>query len=116
MAKWTVLDTPHNQNGNRIISWTLTDADPTGDWYPSISGGDKTVHVLGTFGGGTVAMQGTNEVTSPSNAVGLKDDQNASVSFTTMGARFIRENLYQTRPSLSGSTGASVTVLLCTRG
>jgi len=116
MAKFDVLYTPMNGNGNRVIQWTLTDADPTGDWQPNITGADRTVQVIGTFGGGTVTMQGTNEVVSPANPVTLKDDLNTAVTFTAAGARFIRENMYNTRPVLSGSTGATVTVLLCTRG
>lgn len=93
--------------------WTLTDADPTGDAVEFPDFPDKSVQIAGTFGGGTVVIQGSNDGT---NYVTLADPQGNAISKTSAAIEQILENTLKIRPSISGSTGASVTVTMIGRG
>lgn len=94
----------------KIYSWTLTDADPTGDPLYHTTHADKTVQVYGTFGGGTVTFQGSCAPTSPTWAT-LTDHADNAIALTAAGMKLIAQNPYAIRPVLSGSTGATVTVV-----
>ena len=93
-----------------VYRWTLTDADPTGDPLYQMVHTDKTVQVYGTFGGGTVTFQGSCSPTSPVWAT-LTDHADNAVALAAPGMKLIAQNPFAIRPVLSGSTGATVTVL-----
>jgi len=96
-----------------IAVWTLTTADNIGSFveYPEYA--DRTFQVEGTFGGGTVVVEGTNSGTNSgtlSNVAGA-----TPASWTGNGCKAIIELTRYMRPLLSGSVGATVTVTMLAR-
>lgn len=86
----------------------LSLADGEGDWLESGLLSDKTVHAFGTYGGGTITMQGSNDPADTKNAVTLTDAGTATdITFTGDGGRQILENYRFVRPLLSGAGGAT---------
>jgi hypothetical protein len=109
----------HNSAHLKVIKWeTLTNTNVDGQPYV-FSGRypDKSVQVFGTFGtGGTVKLQGTNEVTSPTNWYPLLDPQGNEISITAAKIEQVLENTYQVRPYVTAGTGVDLDVYLCIRG
>lgn len=101
----------HGGDRLKIYSWTLTDADPTGDALTHTSHADKTIQAYGTFGSGTITIQGANHPTSQTWAT-LTDHADAAITFTAAGMKLIAQNPWAIRPVLTGSTGATVTVIV----
>ena len=77
---------------------------------------DKSVHVYGTFGGATVVIQGSDEVT-PSERVTLNDSRGEGnpLSFTALDLRQVLEITAFVRPSSTGGGGSSTTVSIVGR-
>jgi len=98
-----------------LYTWTLTTADDTGDAVVIPSDADKSIHVFGTFGSGTVTLQGSNEIGTPTDWGTLHAPDGGNLAFTAGGLEGVSENCLQYRPVLSGSTAATVTVILMTR-
>lgn len=99
----------------KIFQWTLTTADATGSALVIPSHADKTVQAYGTWGSGTLTIQGANHPSSPTWAT-LTDQIDNALSFTDdTKIEVIAQNPYQIRPVLTGSTGATVTVVLVVR-
>ncbi len=61
---------------------------------------DMSVHVLGTFNGGTLVIAGSNIVTSPSY-ITLVDQSDNALSFTAAGLEAIAANVWQIRPRIT---------------
>ena len=112
------------------ITPTLTNVGPSGDgstilaiWgpftesdaclpisYPAMS--DKSVHVYGTFGSASVAVQGSNNGTS---FAALNDPTGTVIAITTERIKAILENTMQIKPVATGGTGQSITVAILMR-
>lgn len=76
---------------------------------------DKTVQVVGTFGGCSVVIEGSNNSTDgdDGNWSVLVDPFNSSLSFTSAGLKQILENTKYVRARISGGDGTtSITVIL----
>jgi hypothetical protein len=101
----------HGGDRLKIYSWTLTDGDPTGNALTHTSHADKTIQVYGTFGGGTVTIQGANHPTSQTWAT-LTDHADTNITFTTAGMKLIAQNPFAIRPILTGGAGVTVTVIV----
>ena len=101
-----------------LFSWTLTNVDndgaPVGPNHVDYA--DRTITARGTFGGASVAIQGSNEVSLPANWIGLDDPQGADLNLSAAGGKNITEVPVWTRPLLTGGAASSVIVeLLCRR-
>jgi hypothetical protein len=73
---------------------------------------DRSVQVEGTFGGATIALNGSND---KSNFRTLNDPSMTPLTFTAAGLRAVLEAVVQFAPSISGgdgTTGVTVSVLL----
>lgn len=75
--------------------------------YPGYA--DKTIQVEGTFGGGHVAINGSNDLV---NFEPLNDPTGTAISITAKGIKQILEHTIQYQPALSGSTGANITITM----
>ena len=108
----TYPETNEDQVG--IISWTpLTSTNTDGSPLSRVKWADKTVTITGTFGTGTVVIQGSNDGT---NWFTLKDPANAALSTTSTMLRAILENPLYIRPLVTGGDGTtSITVRLVAR-
>lgn len=75
------------------------------------NGKEKSVQVTGTFGGGTVAMQGSNDGT---NWVALNDIAVIAnpCSFTSTGLKGILQMPKYVRPVVTGGTASAIIVTL----
>lgn len=96
-----------------LVTWVLG-PDDTGAPVKFVGAVERTVQIIGTFGGATVAMQGTVEDT-PANWMPLTDVQGEAISVTAAALETITEVVRHTRPAVTGGTGTSVTVLLLLR-
>lgn len=94
-----------NLVGTQTITWAGLTAGDTGTPLEYAKFSDKTVQVVGTFGG-TVTMQGSNDGT---NWVTLTSNLGAALTFTAMGGGLVAENYRYIRPS-AGSGVSSVTI------
>lgn len=93
------LSTPFR--GASIVKWPSLANEDTGRPYSHASFNDRSVDVLGTFGsGGTVLIEGSNEVIATSFAT-LNDQQGNPVSVTLRKIVAIMENVVHIRPRVS---------------
>lgn len=101
-----------------IQVWTYDNLD-TADTSPSTitSGGTSTIvgsiQAEGTFGGGTVKLQGSNDGT---NWVDLDDTQGTAIGITAAGAAEFSTAMVYLRPLITGGTGDDVNVTIALRG
>lgn len=96
-----------------IVQWVLGAGD-TGKPISYPGAADRTVQIFGTFGGATVAMQGTLEL-SPTTWLPVTDAQGNAISATSNTLEAITELVRWIRPSVAGGTGTAVTILLLMR-
>jgi hypothetical protein len=107
--------TPSAGDGSLILyTWALTTANPDGAPMQAPEWADRTWQTTGTFGGATVAMQGSNDNTNwfpLLNAVG-----GAAVTFTAAGGASTVELPLYVRPNLTTvGSGAAISVTLLAR-
>lgn len=110
MAEATRTEKP---GGTYLHTWVLTTADPTGDWVEHPGAPDKTFQATGAFGGGTLKWQGSLD--GGTTAFDLHDPTNVTIGLTAAGGGAILENPLLIRPSLTGSTAATVNAYLFSR-
>lgn len=93
-------------NGIHVVTWILSEDD---DGTPVEMGAyaDKTVQLSGTFGGTSVALQGSNDGLVWFT---LADYDGAALVTTANGLGGIRENTRYIRPLSTGGVGATVKV------
>jgi hypothetical protein len=74
---------------------------------------DKTVRVAGTFGGATLTIKGGMLPTDgASDYLTCKDPADNNLAYTAVGMDAIQENVYSLVPTVSGGSGASLTVVV----
>ena len=92
-----------------VVTWTpITNADQCIAWSaPEYS--DRSVHVSGTFGGTSIAVQGSNN--AGVSFASLNDPTSTVIAITTEAIKAILENTDQIKPVRSGGDGTtSITV------
>jgi len=82
----------------------ITDVNKDGDPETAPALSEKSVHLEGDFGGGTIVIQGRNDTSA--TFVNMVDPQGNALSFATMAVETILDNMLQIRPFMS-ATGAS---------
>lgn len=70
---------------------------------------DRSIQATGTFGGGTVNCQGSNDGTNFAN---LTDPGQTTIAITSVGIKQVTEASIKTRPATSGGTGQSLTITM----
>lgn len=98
-----------------VIVWEGMANGDAGDPVRYTEYADRSVQITGSFGGGTVTMQGSNDVTSPSNWFTLTDTLENDITKTGTAAEQILQASVWIRPSLSGGAAGSVDVKLLLR-
>lgn len=103
-------------NLSHVIWETLTETNNDGDAFTDPQRSDRSVEVVGTFGGTSVAIEGSN-VLSPgaSDWVAVHDPAGTAIAFTSAGCAHIVENMLHYRPKLTGGTSVDVDVHLLSR-
>jgi hypothetical protein len=96
-----------------MFTWALTTADSDGRAVQWVDYSDRTFTATGTFGGGTLTIEGSNDGT---NWVTLSDAAGGgNATATAATALTIVELTRFVRPNLTGSTAATVSVTLIAR-
>lgn len=72
-----------------------------------------SIQALGTFGGATVKLQGSND---GSNWVDLEDLQGDAIGLTAAGAAEFSTSMAYLRPLATGGTSDDLDVYVCLRG
>ena len=107
------------------ITWPGLAGGDTGKWVNMVQYSDKTVHASGDFSAETLTMQGssrgpdTGEVADAAdviNPVTLADPQGSAITKTSDAGEAFLENHQWIRPSMSGSSGGSIDVIVIARG
>jgi hypothetical protein len=75
---------------------------------------DRTVQILGAFGGATVTLQGTLEET-PTTWSSVTDAQGNAIAATSATLEAVTELVRFIRPLVTGGTGTAVSVLMMFR-
>lgn len=99
-----------------IATWTLTSDDAQGDPIGKEFADyvDRTVQVIGTFGGGTVKIEG-RIIADGSAWMSLSDPQGTPLEVTDATLKAISEFTRETRVVLDGGTQAEVVVAIAMR-
>jgi hypothetical protein len=98
---------PGKNIGSQVIHWdTLTTTNTVGEGVEFTEFADRCVQVLGTFGGGTITMQGSNDGGTTWHSLHMVDGTTAC-AFTSAGMNAILEVPAQIRPILTGGDGTT---------
>lgn len=102
-------------NDSIVCTWVLTNTDadgaPIGPNHAEYA--DRSVQVLGTFGGANVVLQGSND--GGATWFALDDPQGTDMSFGAAGGKAVSEATERMRPLLTGGSASSITVTLYCR-
>lgn len=98
-----------NMNRTSTVSWSLFTENDTGSGADMSNFPDRTVQVSGTFGGGTVRLEGSVDGT---NFGVLHDPQGNALDLTSAGLKLIAENPQLIRPRATAGSGMSVTIAI----
>lgn len=116
VAPFVRVETPGAiRNGDFLGYWQMTTGDTAEPLIcPRFS--DKSIHMFGTWGGGSVTLKGTNDPT----LVSYDDiyDYAGDVITQTAAASpwIILPNVYALKPVLTGGSGVSLVLALMGRG
>ncbi len=118
MAAVTGVKTEAPGNTFHVIWETLTETDNVGHPISIPGASDKSVQIVGTVGGATVLIEGSN-VLIPSvdgDWATLHDENGDLLSFTSIDVgHAVSENTLHVRPRLTGGAGTDVDVLMLLR-
>lgn len=86
--------------------WTFSE-NGVGDSESSIGAADRSLHIFGDFGSGTLTMQGSNDPLKSSWAT-LRDSTGSEIIITTETLVMIAENPEFLRAKLTGATNPTL--------
>lgn len=108
---FTIKNISDASDNVKLAEWTnITENTPDSD-IPAVElceYSDRSVHISGTFGGGTVTFVGRNN--EGANYQNLVDPQGNQISASSETLEQILELTRYMKPQLSGGTGANITV------
>ena len=99
----------HNQRYIRAVWSGVATGDTIMPLETDMPADCSSVHIFGTFGGATVTLDGTLDET---NYVTLLDHEGNAISKTAEAVEGLRTGAVSYRPSITGGTGDSVTLVL----
>ncbi|NDD53283.1 hypothetical protein EBZ39_05315 [bacterium] len=97
-------------NGAILITWEALGNADDGAGYPLPFAADITAQFIGTFGGATVKLQGSNDGVNWHPLT--KRGGTADMSFTSAALHTANENPAYIRPITSGGTGTDIDVIV----
>lgn len=101
---WVSENWPDRKFGHAVdFFWETVGDDDTGTYFPTAGLADKTVQMSGTWGAGTVVLQGSNDAVTWFTLTNAADGE--ALSFAADGMAVVLENPLYIRPvSASGSS------------
>ena len=112
VIKPTIVQVGRRDESCFLVTWTpVTQADTCAPIeLPDLP--DKSVHVFGTFGGASVAVNGSNN--SGASFAALRSPDSVTIAITTETIKAILENTQQVVPAATGGTAQSLSIsMLC---
>lgn len=108
--KPTVTAVGVGNNAAQLVIWTpVTEADTCAAVsFPDLT--DRSVHVYGTFGSASVAIQGSNN--NGASFVALNDPGGSAIAITSEKIKAILENSQQIKPVATGGSAQSLSVAI----
>lgn len=97
-------------SGITVVTWTALGVGATGATAETGMISDRTVSISGTFGGGTVAIQGSNDGTTWFTLNDFLGVDLTGLAANTMA--LVAENPRYMRPIVTGGAGTALTVIL----
>jgi hypothetical protein len=97
-----------------IATWPNMASGDVGEPIRYAGAADRTVQVIGEFGGATVRIEGTLEQV-PTTWLPLNDAQGNPTEITQPRLEALTELVRQVRPAVVGGAGTDVTVMLLMR-
>lgn len=95
----------------RLYQWALAAGDD-GAPVEAVEFADRSVQVAGTFGGSTVVIEGSNDLSAYGT---LTDPQGNALNITAPMVEMVSEVTRMIRPRVQGGSGVNVTVSLLAR-
>ncbi len=110
----TVTPTRRIVSGGKalVFSWTLTEAD-TAVPVEIVDFADRSVQMAGSFGGGNVRIEGSNN--DGATYAALTDPQGNDLNFSADKIEMVTELTQLLRPRVTAGAGVSVQVSLLAR-
>lgn len=110
---YKVQDIGNRDGSVKSITYTgLSEADTSPEDFEFVEYADKSVQVIGTFAGGTVSIEGSN---NGSDWAVLTDPQGNPLTFTTAKIEQIEEFTRFVRPRVTSGTGLNIVVVFVVR-
>ena len=97
---------------------TMTENDAVGNALTNPGASDRSVHLLGTIGGATILIEGSNVLAPSVDAdwFTLHDENGDLLSFTAVDdGHAISENVLHYRPRLTDGSGTDVDIIIFSR-
>ena len=112
VVEWEAIVTPHDGGGVKLIRWVGLAANDTGRPFVVAGYPDKTVQLVGTFGGNLLIEGSMNPTQASAVYATLNDPQgNALSGISSARIENVLEHVYLLRPS-AGASVSSVDVWL----
>ena len=115
MAVIPAIVTDFNRFGTMRIEWPNMATGDTGQPVDWAGHADRSVQVKGTFGGASVAIEGSNDADPPTNWNVLTDPQGTALNMAAASIEMITEDTCWVRPNITGGAGATITVQMLLR-
>lgn len=110
--KPTMLDVSMKGDGScMLVTWTPVTENDTCVAVQLPQYTDKSLHVSGTFGGSSTALQGSNSITGATFAA-LRSPDSVAIALTADSIKAVLENTFQVKPVPTGGTAQSLTINL----
>jgi hypothetical protein len=109
MATTRTIESIGRSSSIYIVTWGALANGESGDAIIAPNLTDATVHMYGTFGGGTLALQGSNDTAAgTSNWFTLSEPDGTLISgISSIDGAQILESPYQFRPVVTGGGGTT---------
>lgn len=92
-----------------VVRWPAMATGDVGQVFTGYGGRDRSVQFVGTFGGATVHMKGSNDA---ANWLALTDPQGNPLSKTATDLKAIAEAVARVRPEVVGGAAAAIDVYM----
>lgn len=109
----TITDAGNRDGSFKRIVWTPVTENDTCVAVQMAQYADKSIQALGTFGGATVALHGSND--NNVTYAALNTPASAAIGMTVAGIKAVLENTEYVKPVITGGTGQSLTIAMVAR-
>ena len=111
----TITDVSDRKDGSAIlVQWADGGSNNSANTYLPVSfpkHADKSIQVYGTFGGASIALNGSNDnIGTPANFAALNDPSSTVIAITSAKIKAVLENTVHVQPVASGGTAQNLNI------